>query len=172
MLPWLSCSHPNLNVRLLEAVSASRTMATGFATGVTLYDGELKWQDAIAFAEASPTIQQCYYASIPQLGKMIVQSYESSIPCCGQRNFLQQHSVCCSNCYSWQHLECVGLIEWSPSDLYVCWECKKVSNNVTLEAGGIHMKCVALTLAILKNISGCILTILLMYRQDQIVSPV
>lgn len=70
-----------------------------------------------------------------------MRSYGLSIPCCGQRSFLEQHGVCCSNCYSWQHLECVGLTEWSPNNQYVCWEREKITNDVTLDPGGIHRKC-------------------------------
>lgn len=102
--------------------------------------GESKPRDGIAFAQASFAIQQCYYVSVPQLDKLIVQSYRSSIPCCGKRSYLEQHGVCCSNCHSWQHLECVGLTEWPPNNQYICVTCKKTTQDMKLDPGGINRK--------------------------------
>ncbi|RMZ41871.1 hypothetical protein CA14_011284 [Aspergillus flavus] len=66
-------------------------------------------RDAVAFSQASFVAEQCYYASIPQIKDIVVQTFKSSIPCCGKPGGLKEEGVCCSKCYSWQHIGCVGL---------------------------------------------------------------
>ncbi|KAJ5544789.1 hypothetical protein N7461_007093, partial [Penicillium sp. DV-2018c] len=74
---------------------------------------KLEPRDAVAFSQASFAAEQCYYASESQFKNIDVQSFKSSIPCCGKRTGLETHGICCSECHAWQHLECVGLENYS-----------------------------------------------------------
>ncbi|KAJ5544821.1 hypothetical protein N7535_006791 [Penicillium sp. DV-2018c] len=73
---------------------------------------ELEPRDGVAFSQASFAAKQCYYASESQFKNIDVQSFKSSIPCCGKRTGLETHGICCSECHAWQHLECVGLANY------------------------------------------------------------
>jgi hypothetical protein len=94
--------------------------------------------DAVAFSQAFSVAEQCYYASEFQFKNIDVQSFESSIPCCGKRTRLETHGICCSECYSWQHLECLGLENDSSSSKgrYVCLDCQE--REMVLDPGGIN----------------------------------
>lgn len=98
---------------------------------------ELEPRDAVAFSQASFTTEQCYYASESQFKDIDVQSFKSSIPCCGKRTRLETDGICCSKCHAWQHLECVGLENYSSSDQYVCKGCQE-RGSLVLDPGGIN----------------------------------
>lgn len=85
---------------------------------------KLEPRDAVAFSQASFAAEQCYYASESQFKNIDVQSFKSSIPCCGKRTGLETHGICCSECHVWQHLECVGLENDSSDYRYVCMGCQ------------------------------------------------
>ncbi|KAJ5931278.1 hypothetical protein N7516_005767, partial [Penicillium verrucosum] len=84
---------------------------------------KLEPRDAVAFSQASFAAEQCYYTSESQFKNIDVQSFKSSIPCCGKRTGLETHGICCSECHVWQHLECVGLENDSSDYRYVCMGC-------------------------------------------------
>ncbi|CAG7942211.1 unnamed protein product [Penicillium salamii] len=101
---------------------------------------ELEPRDAVAFSQASFAAEQCYYASESQFKNVDVQSFESSIPCCGERTGvtgLQTCGIRCSECYAWQHLECLGLKNYSFDYRYVCMDCEYKACMVP-KPGGIH----------------------------------
>ncbi|KAB8265885.1 hypothetical protein BDV32DRAFT_158143 [Aspergillus pseudonomiae] len=99
---------------------------------------ELDPRDAVAFAQASFAAEQYYYSLVPQLKDVKVQNFKSSISCCGKRGGLEQNGICCSKCYSWQHLECVGLENGLSYNRYVCTDCQGNRNCIVLEPGGIN----------------------------------
>ncbi|KAJ6186120.1 hypothetical protein N7519_007421 [Penicillium mononematosum] len=98
---------------------------------------ELEPRDAVAFSQASFTAEQCYYASESQFKNIDVRSFKSSIHCCGKRTGLETHGICCSKCQAWQHLECVGLKNYSSGYQYVCTGCQERACMV-LDPGGIN----------------------------------
>jgi hypothetical protein len=98
---------------------------------------KLEPRDAVAFSQASFAAEQCYYASESQFKNIDVRSFKSSIPCCGKRTGLETHGICCSECYTWQHLECVGLENYSSDYRYVCTGCQERACMV-LDPGGIN----------------------------------
>lgn len=98
---------------------------------------ELEPRDAVAFSQASFAAEQCYYASESQFKNIDVQSFKSSIPCCGKRTGLETHGICCSEFHVWQHLECVGLESYSSGHQYVCIGCREGACMV-LDPGGIN----------------------------------
>ncbi|KAJ5771166.1 uncharacterized protein N7511_003217 [Penicillium nucicola] len=98
---------------------------------------ELEPRDAVAFSQASLIAEQCYYASESQFENIDVQTFKSSIPCCGKRTGLETHGICCSKCHAWQHLDCVGLESKSSVYRYVCSDCQEKA-GIALDPGGIN----------------------------------
>ncbi|KAE8143724.1 hypothetical protein BDV38DRAFT_266882 [Aspergillus pseudotamarii] len=98
----------------------------------------LEPRDAVAFSQASFVAEECYYASIPQIKDIVVQTFKSSIPCCGKRGDLEEQGICCSKCHSWQHLGCVGLGNQPLDSNYVCFDCYKNRTCTTLKPGRIN----------------------------------
>ena len=82
----------------------------------------LEPRDAVAFSQASSVAEECYYASIAQIKDIVVQTFKSSLPCCGKRGGLEEQGVCCSKCHSWQHLGCIGLGNQPLGRNYVCFD--------------------------------------------------
>lgn len=97
---------------------------------------EMDPHNMISFAQASFAAQICYYNSLGQFKHTTVERLELSIPCCGQRIGLEESGVRCSQCYSWQHMECVGLEKIN--DEYLCKICLESTIPGTLEPGGIN----------------------------------
>ncbi|KAE8369211.1 hypothetical protein BDV27DRAFT_141413 [Aspergillus caelatus] len=54
-------------------------------------------RDTVSFSQASFIAEQCYYATIPQMKNTVLQSFKSSIPCCGKRSNLEEQGICCSH---------------------------------------------------------------------------
>lgn len=98
----------------------------------------LEPRDAVAFSQASLAAEQCYYASESQFKNIDIQTFKSSIPCCGKRTGLETHGICCFECHAWQHLECIGLEDHPSSDYrYVCIGCQERACTV-LDPGRIN----------------------------------
>ncbi|KAJ5915581.1 hypothetical protein N7466_011514 [Penicillium verhagenii] len=97
---------------------------------------ELEPRDMISFAQASFAAEICYYTSMGQFKHTTVEKFEYLIPCCGQRIGLVESGVCCSNCYLWQHMECIGLEKFV--DNFVCTPCLESTSPGPLEPGGIQ----------------------------------
>ncbi|QRD91255.1 hypothetical protein F9C07_2219729 [Aspergillus flavus] len=95
-------------------------------------------RDAVAFSQASFVAEQCYYASIPQIKDIVVQTFKSSIPCCGKPGGLKEEGVCCSKCYSWQHIGCVRLKNQPLDSNYVCLNCYESRTCTVLDPGRIN----------------------------------
>ncbi|KAL3473825.1 hypothetical protein BJX99DRAFT_232714 [Aspergillus californicus] len=94
-------------------------------------------QDAVAFAKAALVAEQYYYGSTTHFRDLNVRMFDSSIPCCGKRAGLDESSLCCSNCHSWYHIECLGVQERSPDEPFTCDDCKQ-QNVTTPEPGGLN----------------------------------
>ncbi|KAE8167954.1 hypothetical protein BDV40DRAFT_284440 [Aspergillus tamarii] len=99
---------------------------------------ELEPRDTVAFSQASFTATQYYYTSIPQIKDTVVQSFNSSIPCCGRQKGLGNNGVRCPVCYSWWHLACIGAESWSSDGQYICMECQGSINFTAVHPGGIN----------------------------------
>ncbi|CAI7659072.1 unnamed protein product [Penicillium glandicola] len=96
-------------------------------------------RDAASFAQASFEAERSYYASVPQLKDVSLQTLDLSIPCCGDPTGLEDSGVQCSRCRIWQHQKCIGL-ETLPSDnSFTCATCLEPDQEAThLTAGAIH----------------------------------
>ncbi|KAE8154314.1 hypothetical protein BDV25DRAFT_147939 [Aspergillus avenaceus] len=94
-------------------------------------------RDTVALAQSSFSTQRHYYNMVPQFGDLTVQTFKSSIPCCGQRVSLGPNDVSCSSCYAWQHLKCAGLTS-HPGDGYICSNCQEGGANSGHIPGWIH----------------------------------
>ncbi|RAH41700.1 PHD finger domain-containing protein [Aspergillus brunneoviolaceus CBS 621.78] len=88
-------------------------------------------KDVISFARASTAVDRWYYSSLPQLDRVLVRSFDFSIPCCGERHNPNGDGVSCSTCYTWYHSECAGLSSESQ-------ECHQNGASKSLEAGAIY----------------------------------
>ncbi|KAE8423510.1 hypothetical protein BDV36DRAFT_279048 [Aspergillus pseudocaelatus] len=88
---------------------------------------------------------QCYYATIPQMKNTVLQSFKSSIPCCGKRSNLEEQGICCSQCLSWQHMECISL-QNRPLDNQTCTtlnpgQINRTSGRIIREGHPIKVGC-------------------------------
>ncbi|KAE8155277.1 hypothetical protein BDV25DRAFT_525 [Aspergillus avenaceus] len=99
---------------------------------------ELEPRDTVAFSQASFTATQYYYTSIPQIKDTVVQSFNSSIPCCGKQRGSGDNGVRCLVCYSWRHVACIGAENWSSDAQYVCMDCQGNMNFSAPHPGGIN----------------------------------
>lgn len=101
---------------------------------------EMEPRDAVAFAQASLLAEQYYYASVSQFKNVDVRSFKLSVPCCGERNGLEENGVCCTRCHCWRHLGCVRLENMLPSkeEEYVCTSCLDIAFAAALDPGGIN----------------------------------
>ncbi|RAH70582.1 PHD finger domain-containing protein [Aspergillus aculeatinus CBS 121060] len=95
-------------------------------------------KDVISFARASTAVDRWYYSSLPQLDRVLVRSFDFSIPCCGERHKPNGDGVSCSTCYTWYHRKCASLSSESQGDGYLCTECQQNGASNILEAGGIY----------------------------------
>ncbi|RAK81798.1 PHD finger domain-containing protein [Aspergillus fijiensis CBS 313.89] len=95
-------------------------------------------KDVISFARASTAVDRWYYSSLPQLDRVLVRSFDFSIPCCGERHNPNGDGVSCSTCYTWYHSECAGLSSETQGNGYICAECHQNGASKILEAGAIY----------------------------------
>ncbi|KAE8390064.1 hypothetical protein BDV23DRAFT_193968 [Aspergillus alliaceus] len=97
-------------------------------------------QDAVALSQASFVAGHCYYATIPQIKDLVIRDFDSSIPCCGKR----EEGLCCSECCSWQHIECICTSSQVQSlrtrgrDHYLFARCREGTTCTVLDPGRIN----------------------------------
>ncbi|PVH81196.1 hypothetical protein DL98DRAFT_416980 [Cadophora sp. DSE1049] len=75
----------------------------------------LEPNNVVPFAQVSFVFEKLYYSTLPQLSDLAIQNLDTSIPCCRRRKRVDADGLCCSVCYTWQHLECVDQSEY-PQD--------------------------------------------------------
>ncbi|CAG7925743.1 unnamed protein product [Penicillium olsonii] len=96
--------------------------------------------DLVSMAQASDSVEEWYYSSIPQIPGLIPRDFFMSIPCCGRRDTSNPHGAYCSVCYAWSHMECTGLSAtmFSDTDHFTCSSCRESVPCASLDTGGIH----------------------------------
>ncbi|PYI11244.1 hypothetical protein BO78DRAFT_446154 [Aspergillus sclerotiicarbonarius CBS 121057] len=95
---------------------------------------ELPFRDTIAFAKASLAMERSYYhKGLLSQFDIKVQSFDSSISCCGTR--FDSSTIRCSKCLAWRHLreECGARADAVPDDNYICGECEEGPKASILE---------------------------------------
>ncbi|KAH6711997.1 hypothetical protein BKA61DRAFT_657494 [Leptodontidium sp. MPI-SDFR-AT-0119] len=85
--------------------------------------------DVVSFAQASFVAQTWYYSSLPQFPNMTIHHLDVSIPCCGNRHSECRDGVSCSNCYVWQHSECITSNKHTLKSGYICSRCRASEVN-------------------------------------------
>ncbi|KAJ6035790.1 hypothetical protein N7540_000069 [Penicillium herquei] len=95
---------------------------------------ELTTRDIVSFAQASFAAETFYYSSVGQLKHTTVDRFQLLITCCGERAGLRESGICCTQCYSWYHTQCIGLEEMV--DHYICTAYRQITTE--LKPGGVH----------------------------------
>lgn len=99
---------------------------------------ELEPRDTVAFSQASFIARQCYYNSIPQVKDTVVLRFDSSIPCCGIRGDLEENGACCLQCFSWQHVKCLGAESRPFNGQFICINCLQTQTSATFVPGDLN----------------------------------
>jgi hypothetical protein len=94
-------------------------------------------RDLVSASQASFTVEERYCSSISQLKNFHLRELSSFIPCCGNRDGLASHGICCSVCYTWRHLQCTDLVSKLANLQYICSDCQKNKLCMTHKPGGI-----------------------------------
>lgn len=99
---------------------------------------ELEPRDTVAFSQASFIARQCYSNSIPQVKDTAVLRFDSSIPCCGIRRDLEEKGACCLQCFSWQHVKCLGAESRPFNGQFICINCLQTQTSATFIPGDLN----------------------------------